>query len=444
MGAAGAKYVGREEAPNEPFQVVAQTHSLLASKAILACGEGAALAASVALAWALIGTPNHVATILNAVATITYFAGLHILGIYPGRGMWGPVRIRFRALMAMSVFIPAAIANLLLPPADLGTCAASSLLFGGILFALSSFFEILTIHVADALGTWRTKVILSSPPVEATRITREFAIFPELGFELVDSFTKRSDADHTNTIHHPLFRGSDPHVRGDTTQPQLYYPIGYAPPLERSRYALIIARFIKRTTDIVGATIGLAFSLPLLAIATICIFFIDGRPILYAQPRGGLNKKKIRVWKFRSMYRNAQEKLDEILASDPLKKAEWNKHFKLRDDPRILPGIGKFLRQNSIDELPQLFNVLVGNMSLVGPRPFPENHLAVFSPEFRKLRASVVPGLSGLWQITLRSSGEIKDQEDLDRIYILNWSIWLDLYILLRTPFALLRRNGAM
>ena len=143
------------------------------------------------------------------------------------------------------------------------------------------------------------------------------------------------------------------------------------------------------------------------------------------------------------MYTDAEHVLEQYLDAHPDEKAGWLRYYKLKKDPRVLPGIGWFLRRSSLDELPQLWNILCGDMSLVGPRPFPYYHLDSFPPAFRGLRKSVTPGLTGLWQVSERSDGDLDVQEAQDTYYIRNWSLWLDFYILLRTIQTVITPNGA-
>jgi Undecaprenyl-phosphate galactose phosphotransferase WbaP len=202
-------------------------------------------------------------------------------------------------------------------------------------------------------------------------------------------------------------------------------------------------RFLKRTADYFLSVPLFLCSLPILAICVIWIKIVSPGPALFSQEREGADGKRIRIWKLRTMHIDAEWLLDEYLEADPAQKSLWVSHFKLKKDPRVLPGIGSFLRASSLDELPQLWNVLAGEMSLVGPRPFPFYHLESFSGAFRNLRRSVTPGLTGLWQVSDRSNGDLAVQEAQDTYYIRNWSLWLDLYVLIRTVQAVITARGA-
>jgi Undecaprenyl-phosphate galactose phosphotransferase WbaP len=202
-------------------------------------------------------------------------------------------------------------------------------------------------------------------------------------------------------------------------------------------------RALKRVMDLVLLAPAVLMALPIIALtATAVIVVSPGNPF-YAQEREGHGRRKIRVWKLRTMYPNADALLKTTLREDPVAKAEWERHYKLSKDPRVLPILGPLLRRASIDELPQLWNILVGEMSFVGPRPFPYYHIEQFDEEFRDLRGSVLPGLTGMWQVTSRSTADLEAQRELDAYYIRNWSLWLDAYLLARTPWAVLFGKGA-
>jgi lipopolysaccharide/colanic/teichoic acid biosynthesis glycosyltransferase len=166
-------------------------------------------------------------------------------------------------------------------------------------------------------------------------------------------------------------------------------------------------------------------------------------PATFVQPRIGLDGRLIRVPKIRTMRPDAEAVLAETLRADPALAREWRERQKLHRDPRLVPGVGRLLRRFSLDELPQLWSVLKGEMSLVGPRPFPRYHLDLFAERFLSLRQRVRPGITGLWQVSVRSAGGVAEQQAADSYYIRNWSLWLDLYVLGRTLIAVLRGRGA-
>jgi Undecaprenyl-phosphate galactose phosphotransferase WbaP len=200
---------------------------------------------------------------------------------------------------------------------------------------------------------------------------------------------------------------------------------------------------LKRIMDRVIALPLFLIAIPVMAAAALWIKLTSRGPAFHCQMREGIDGQRIAVWKLRTMHVDGERLLEPWFKEHPADRAEWSRYFKLRHDPRVLPWIGKLLRRTSLDELPQLWSVLKGEMSLVGPRPFPDYHLEHFPAEFRALRTRVLPGLTGMWQVSARSEGDVEVQEALDTYYIRNWSPWLDLYILARTVAAVLLARGA-
>ena len=184
-------------------------------------------------------------------------------------------------------------------------------------------------------------------------------------------------------------------------------------------------------------------SLPIMALAGACIKLLSPGPIFYRQMREGIDGARIPVWKLRTMHTDGKRILDEWFETHPEDERHWKRHFKLPQDPRVIPFIGRLLRRTSLDELPQLWSVLRGEMSLVGPRPLPDYHLNGFDSAFRQFRTQVLPGLTGLWQVSSRADGDTDVLRAMDTFYIRNWSPWLDLYILARTVTAVLLARGA-
>jgi Undecaprenyl-phosphate galactose phosphotransferase WbaP len=202
-------------------------------------------------------------------------------------------------------------------------------------------------------------------------------------------------------------------------------------------------RLLKHSMDQLIALPLFILGLPIIAALALWIMAVSEGSPFYAQLRAGKDGRLIKVWKLRTMYPAAEERLEQYLSSNPAARLEWERYFKLTNDPRILPGVGHFLRRTSLDELPQIFNVIKGEMSLVGPRPFPKYHLDQFDAAFQSLRSSVIPGITGLWQVSARSDGDLQVQQALDTYYIRNWSIWIDFYILFRTFGAVVAGRGA-
>ena len=202
-------------------------------------------------------------------------------------------------------------------------------------------------------------------------------------------------------------------------------------------------RWVKRALDLALGSLFLALFAPVILVCALWVKAMSRGPAFFYQERVGLRGRRFLVPKIRTMQPNAHEGLEAHLDADSLMRDEWERGFKLRSDPRIIPIIGVFLRRWSLDELPQLWSVVRGDMSLVGPRPFPDYHLQRFSPGTRALRQAVRPGVTGLWQVTLRGDSDVQAQEDSDHYYVRNWSVWLDIYVLARTISAVLSGRGA-
>lgn len=202
-------------------------------------------------------------------------------------------------------------------------------------------------------------------------------------------------------------------------------------------------KFAKRALDLVVAAFGLLLGCPLMLVCGTLTKLVSPGPMFYGQQREGLRGRRFTVWKLRTMYRDAEQRLSKMLTANPRLREEWERNLKLRRDPRVIPILGHLLRRLSVDEIPQLWNVIKGDMSLVGPRPLPEYHLRLLAPESRRVRSTVRPGLTGMWQVMMRNDGTLADHERFDTYYVRNWSIWLDLYLLGRTGLAVLLGGGA-
>ena len=197
---------------------------------------------------------------------------------------------------------------------------------------------------------------------------------------------------------------------------------------------------VKRIFDFFISLIALIILFPVFLLIFLLIKLESKGNVIYKHKRIGLNGKEIYLYKFRSMYSDSKERLEELL-KDPKVKKEWEENFKLEHDPRITK-IGNILRKTSLDELPQLFNILKGDMSLVGPRPVIDEEILKYGMNKDKF-LSVTPGLTGWWACNGRSNITYKERMELELFYVDNCSIWLDIRCIFKTVLAVLRKSGA-
>jgi Undecaprenyl-phosphate galactose phosphotransferase WbaP len=204
---------------------------------------------------------------------------------------------------------------------------------------------------------------------------------------------------------------------------------------------LPLPRVTKRLMDVSAALVVGILLLPLLFYIAVAVKLSSRGRVIYGHERIGRGGRRFRAWKFRTMFENAGDVLEYYLEQNPELREEWEQDQKLRYDPRVT-RIGRFIRKTSLDELPQLWNVIRGEMSLVGPRPIVTAEIAKYGPYY-ELYTIVKPGITGLWQVSGRNNTTYEERVHLDAYYVRNWSPWLDLYLLLKTVRIVLFAKGA-
>ena len=208
---------------------------------------------------------------------------------------------------------------------------------------------------------------------------------------------------------------------------------------------IIVHNGLKRGFDILFSLLALIIGLPLFAFIAILVKFSSPGPVFYCSLRIGRKGRLFKFWKFRSMHRDADQRLEVMLSSNPKLKKEWKKYFKLKNDPRLTP-LGSFLRKTSLDELPQFWNVLIGDLSIVGPRPYLPREAEVIrdilGTEMEKL-FSMRPGLTGIWQTAGRSALTFEERVKLEVSYVDRRSFLFDMQLIAKTIPTLLMRKGA-
>jgi len=318
-------------------------------------------------------------------------------------------------------------------------------------------------------GVGQIPAFLVGEGASAERVRREMAASDYYGFEIVESFTSERIGKLLKTaqkkdVRHVFF------CYGETSffQQQLpellkwfsfieYLSMTSMFPVEGARPVMVGSvgglemvnqrqlRTLAREKTLLDGTLSLliaVFALPLLIAVPVLIKLTSRGPVFYKARRLGQNGKPIQVWKFRSMCADAERRLDAMLERDPALRSEYETTFKLRNDARVT-RLGRFLRKTSIDELPQLFNVLKGDMALIGPRPIVEREVAYYGEAYDVVSA-VKPGITGLWQCSGRSECDYGRRVALDVKYVMNWSPWMDIWIVFRTVAAILCMRGAV
>ncbi|MGZ2384917.1 exopolysaccharide biosynthesis UDP-galactose-lipid carrier transferase [Rhizobium leguminosarum] len=394
---------------------------------------------------------------IAALAAIILYASA---GLYPGYRVHDHEHLRRRTVAAVKVAVLAAFGAIILPEGQRLLLAVIGFLAVGLI--VQPFVHWLARGLCCKLGVWgeRAAVIAGSNLTPALVAHFEnhwqYGIRPEVSDTLAaspdggpsiaviagDAGALAPDlAAMRRKFAEVILLSDTPSFKVSGLRPaDVGGEIGIRLTSDRSSVNSDLVRRILDLAIAIPASIVVA---PFIAFAAAAIYAIDPGPVFFRHTREGRSGKPVHVLKLRTMYQDAEQRLEALFRDDPNMRAEWLSHFKLRDDPRVLPVIGHMLRSSSIDELPQLANIIAGQMAIVGPRPFPEYHLLAMDDEFRDKRRSVTPGLTGLWQISERSSADIELQQQLDEFYIDNRSLWFDCQILLSTIPAVFKRRGA-
>jgi len=399
------------------------------------------------------------------------------IGLYPGLGI-GPVE-ELRRLTIGSFFVVIGLAALSFYLGSAGTWSRAIL-------GLSWFFITLSVPISRKIfrrlavrsNAWGMPVVVIGEATNAGAVYRKLRRRPLAGFWPVLCLTADS-IDHAA----PFFKGKDTnkslfkgiHIAIITlgqasladaknillskahefqriivmVDEQLIGPL-WVTPLHLVEYLGLevthnllnpLQKAVKRLFDLVLILLSVPFWIPFLVIVAVLIKLDSPGPVFYSQKRLGYDGKEIKIWKFRSMSLNADKDLERLLNQHPPSKLEWEQNFKLKRDPRVT-RFGNFLRRTSLDEFPQIWNILWGEMSIIGPRPIVREEIPLYGKEF-EIYKQVLPGLTGMWQISGRNDLPYRERVNLDVYYVQNWSIWLDIHILIHSVLTVLEGRGA-
>lgn len=424
-------------------------------------------------------------TLAGILPSLAVWLGLRaLLGLYPGYGFDHPEELRrqtYAALVALAITATFAVA---LQVGDLVSRLVLLPGFLGLLLLVPVMRE-LTKWWMKRLGLWGKQVVIlasgESGEDIADLLDREWTLgyipVAVLGSELVPATNRFTASPNEESLaeamHLAETRGIDtvifamPHTRREVLARLVSWAslafrhVVIVPNLVGVTNSAVVARDfagtfgveirhnlldpsirrVKRTLDLTATIIGGLFALPVILVLCLLVWRESGRPIFYTDQRMGREGRLFSCLKFRTMVPNAEDALRRMLEESPEAREEYAKYHKLRDDPRVT-RVGRFLRKTSLDELPQLWNILRGEMSLVGPRPYlPRESGEIGVTQSEILR--VHPGITGPWQVSGRSHTSFDERVSIDAYYVRNWSVWLDLVILARTVKTLIFDRSA-
>ena len=422
----------------------------------LLCSDVVSSLAAFSLVEIVAGLPWTNAAACAFLLLIGFFS---VSGHYASPGLTPPERIR-RRLLATIVFTAAF--PLLGGQAIQSNLWIAVICQGALLFLFGHYSEILTRNFLIRRKLWGAATLFAGRGAAIAQAHQLFSAIPALGVRPVDHVYSVNDL---AKLHDPkielvvVANGTDVARLSKATRFFAYPPsimllqAETAPAksfIEFGAISLVAGRningplnkLVKRAIDLAIGIPAMLVALPVIGVVALLVKLFSPGPAFYQQTRVGLNGRPLRVLKLRTMHCDAERLLEQYLCSNEAARLEWQRFCKLSRDPRILPYIGNIIRRMSLDELPQIWQVVRGDLSLIGPRPFPSYHTDLFDPEFQRLRSSVPPGLTGFWQVSSRSEGDLAAQKAQDLYYIHNWSIWFDLYILLQTIPAVVGARG--
>jgi len=443
----------------------------LAVPGILIAGDILVLQAAIAVgllvriylnAWFPIGIGREIYLGAN-IAVLLLPVGYWLAGLYPGYGRTGVERLRSRVIVTALLFLAIIAYDYL---AQNGQWSRGILLVSATCTLVAiPIWDGIARHLLIRHGLWGMPVAVWGPPARRAEVVNSLREHPEIGWNpTFEGETPDPAAPPLPGVTLAILVAPAAGTPVPAVTDQLPYPrvvlvpavdevqclwvsvrdMGTHLGLEMRRNLLAPSnRMIKHAIDIAIAVPAMIVSAPVVALAGLLVVLFSPGPLLYRQRRTGRNGNSFEMIKLRTMVPNADGRLAEVLAASPAAADEWRRTMKLRDDPRVVPIVGRILRRFSIDELPQFWNVLRGEMSLVGPRPLPPYHLEALGAEACGLRQQVRPGITGLSQISGRSTRSVEEQLRLDSYYVRNWSFWLDLHIFAKTLIQVLGGKGA-